>query len=69
MENDYALLENHKIISRNKILSRSLKLFSHRGFGNVSIDEIMVDAELIRSAFYLHIKNKQEIYSKAILAI
>jgi len=59
--------KDHKTESRNKILSSALKLFSHKGFDNVSIDEIMVDAGLTRGAFYAHFKTKQVLYSEAIL--
>jgi len=61
--------KEHKIESRNNILSSALKLFSHRGFDNVSIDEIMANAGLTRGTFYAHFKNKQELYTKAILAV
>jgi len=59
--------KDHKIESRNKILCSALKLFSHKGFDNVSIDEIMTDAGLTRGAFYAHFKTKQALYSEAIL--
>ncbi|MFK5912865.1 MAG: TetR/AcrR family transcriptional regulator [Woeseiaceae bacterium] len=60
--------KEHKIESRNNILSSALKLFSHRGFDNVSIDEIMANAGLTRGTFYAHFKNKQDLYTKSILS-
>lgn len=60
--------KEHKVTSRNSILSSALKFFAHRGFDNVSIDEVMADAGLTRGAFYAHFKNKRELYSEAILS-
>lgn len=60
--------KEHKTATRNSILSSALKLFAHRGFDNVSIDEIMADAGLTRGAFYAHFRNKQVLYSEAILS-
>ncbi len=61
--------KEHKVESRNSIISSALKLFSHNGFDNVSIDEVMAGAGLTRGAFYAHFKNKQELYSEAILSV
>ena len=60
--------KSHKQASYQKILDSAIKLFSSKGFDQVSIDELMKDAGLTRGAFYLHFKNKQAVYSKAIIA-
>lgn len=60
--------KSHKQASYQKILESAIKLFSTRGFNQVSIDELMKDAGLTRGAFYSHFKNKQAVYSKAIIA-
>lgn len=57
----------HKAASRERILTSAAKLFTHRGFDSVSIDEIMKDAGLTRGAFYAHFKSKSDIYNQAIL--
>jgi len=60
--------KDHKKVSRDCILSSALKLFSHQGFNNVSIDEIMTDAGLTRGAFYAHFESKQQLYAEAIIS-
>ena len=52
--------------SREKILQSAATLFAHRGFDNVSIDDLMADAGLTRGAFYSHFKDKSALYAEAI---
>ena len=59
----------HKRTSREKILKSAWKLFSRRGFDNVSIDELMNAAGMTRGAFYAHFKTKSDVYQESILAI
>lgn len=58
--------KEHKQKSREKILASAAGLFTAKGFDNVSIDEIMTDAEMTRGAFYAHFSNKSELYMHAI---
>lgn len=60
--------KKHKEKTRQKILDSAIKLFSTRGYSQVTIDELMSDAGLTRGAFYAHFKNKKVVYSKAIIA-
>lgn len=60
--------KEHKEETRQKILNSAIKLFSTRGFNQVTIDDLMKDAGLTRGAFYAHFENKQAVYSKAIIA-
>ena len=60
--------KKHKAETRQKILDSAIKLFSTRGFNQVTIDELMQDAGLTRGAFYAHFENKQVVYAKAIIA-
>lgn len=60
--------KEHKAETRQKILDSAISLFSTKGFDQVSIDDLMNHAGLTRGAFYAHFKNKQAIYSKAIIA-
>ena len=60
--------KEHKLATRQKILDSAIKLFSTRGFDQVSIDHLMQDAGLTRGAFYSHFENKQAVYAKAIIA-
>ena len=57
----------HKIASRERIVASAAKLFTHRGFDGVSIDDVMNDAGLTRGAFYAHFKSKSDVYNQAIL--
>ena len=58
---------HHKQQSRERILSSAYKLFSSRGYDNVSINEVMADAGMTRGGFYSHFTNKNELYREAIL--
>lgn len=60
--------KEHKAETREKILNSAIKLFSSKGFDQVSIDDLMTDAGLTRGAFYAHFKNKKTLYEKAIVA-
>lgn len=57
----------HKEETRDRILTSAFKLFSSRGYDNVSINEIMADASLTRGGFYSHFENKSKLYHEAIL--
>ncbi len=59
--------KQHKEISKDRILCSAAKLFTQHGFENVSIDQVMSDAELTRGAFYSHFNSKSELYSQAII--
>lgn len=57
----------HKQQTREKILQSAAKLFSHQGFDNISIDDLMKDAGLTRGAFYNHFSDKSHLYAEAIV--
>lgn len=59
--------DEHKQRSRQKILISTLALFTRKGFDNVTINEIMANADLTRGAFYAHFKSKSELYSEVVL--
>lgn len=61
--------EEHKQQSRQKILKSALTLFTRKGYDNVTINEVMNDAELTHGAFYGHFKSKSELYSEAVLSV
>jgi len=61
------LSKQHKQNSREKILVSAIQLFNAKGFEQVSINQLMTHAGLTRGAFYTHFKNKQAIYSEAII--
>jgi TetR/AcrR family transcriptional regulator, transcriptional repressor for nem operon len=57
----------HKQNSREQILRGAMTLFAHKGFANVSIDELMAEAGMTRGAFYAHFKTKSELYAEAVM--
>lgn len=57
-----------KQMTRERILGSAVKLFSARGFDNVTINDVMRDAQLTHGAFYAHFKSKHELYAGAIAA-
>jgi AcrR family transcriptional regulator len=59
--------KQHKAKSRQRILASAYRLFSTKGYDNVSINEIMADAGLTRGAFYAHFDNKSKLYHEAIV--
>ena len=59
--------KEHKQRSRERVLESAAKLFTSKGFDNTSIDEIMLDAQMTRGAFYAHFANKSELYSQALI--
>ncbi|MCG7489085.1 TetR/AcrR family transcriptional regulator [Vibrio sp. Of14-4] len=57
----------HTLDTREKILSSAAKLFTHRGYEGVGIDEIMSDAGLTRGVFYKYFSSKSDLYCDALL--
>lgn len=56
----------HKQQSRARILQSAYRLFSTRGFDNVTVDAVMQDCSLTRGAFYGHFRSKSELYKEAL---
>ncbi|CAM3739335.1 TetR/AcrR family transcriptional regulator [Vibrio aquimaris] len=57
----------HTLDTREKILSSAAKLFTHRGYDGVGIDEIMSDVGLTRGVFYMYFSSKSDLYCDALL--
>lgn len=58
--------ETHKEQSKDRILASAAMLFTHNGFEQISIDQVMKKAELTRGAFYSHFTSKSDLYAQAI---
>lgn len=56
----------HKAQTRARIIEKARIMFNHRGFEQVSIDDIMREAGLTRGGFYNHFASKDELYAEAI---
>ena len=60
------LSKTHKAQTREKILNGAGKLFRSRGYGGVSIDEIMKEVKLTRGGFYSHFPSKSALFTEVI---
>ncbi|MBU2893485.1 TetR/AcrR family transcriptional regulator [Colwellia sp. D2M02] len=58
--------KTHKENSKDKILTSAAMLFTQGGFEQVSIDDVMKNAQLTRGAFYSHFRSKSDLYAQAI---
>jgi len=47
---------------REKILSSATELFSRKGFAETSIDDITSHANISKETFYMHFRNKEELF-------
>ncbi len=56
----------HKSRTRQRVVAAALRLFSERGYAQVTIDEVMGLAGLTRGAFYAHFNSKEHLYAEAI---
>jgi TetR/AcrR family transcriptional repressor of nem operon len=56
----------YKRDTHQKILESARRLFNSRGFFEVSIDEVMVNAGLTHGGFYRHFRNKDQLYAEAV---
>lgn len=58
--------QTHKKESKDRILQSAAMLFTHHGFEQISIDQVMKNAALTRGAFYSHFSSKSDLYAQAI---
>ena len=59
----------HRPLTKQKILRSARRLFNHRGFDTVSIDDVMADAGLTRGRFYNYFESKGDLYAEAVTQI
>jgi TetR/AcrR family transcriptional repressor of nem operon len=59
----------HRERVKEKILQSAQRLFNRRGFGAVSIDDVMSDAGLTRGSFYTYFKSKSDLYAQAVTRV
>jgi len=58
--------DREKLRQRQDMLAASLKLFSEKGYHNVSMQEIAVQAEFAIGTLYKFFKNKEDLYKTLI---
>lgn len=54
--------------SRERIVNSAYGLFAARGYDNVTIGDVMREAQLTHGAFYSHFDSKQALYAEAIVS-
>jgi TetR/AcrR family transcriptional repressor of nem operon len=59
----------HREQVKAKILDNAQKLFNRRGFGAVSIDDVMSAAGLTRGSFYTYFKSKSDLYAQSVTRV
>ena len=64
---DLSRREREKILRRAEILDVALRLFSQRGFHNVSMKEIAKEAEFGVGTLYKFFKSKEDLYKALVL--
>jgi len=58
--------KEHKQATRRRIIESAYRLFTAKGFEDVSIEGIMRACNLTRGGFYAHFRSKSELYREAI---
>lgn len=58
----------HKQKTRAKIVETARILFNRHGYNGVSIHMVMKEAGLTHGGFYNHFKNKEELFSEAVMS-
>ena len=56
----------HKQDTRERILESARRLFNSKGYGEVSIEDVMTHAGLTHGGFYRHFGGKEELYAEAV---
>ena len=59
--------EREKLTQRQEILSAALNLFSSKGYGNVSMQEIAENAEFAIGTLYKFFRSKEDLYRALVL--
>ncbi|AFM23167.1 TetR/AcrR family transcriptional regulator [Desulfomonile tiedjei] len=61
--------ERERLLQRREILDAALKLFSEKGYHNVSVHEIAKEAEFGIGTLYKFFANKEELYKALIMEV
>ncbi len=56
----------HKAATRERIVASGRKLFNRNGFAQVTIEQIMMDADLTRGGFYHHFDSKEQLFTEVV---
>jgi len=56
----------HKAQTRERIVGAARRLFNQGGFSQVTIEQIMAEAELTRGGFYHHFDSKEQLFTEVV---
>ena len=56
--------EREKEARKHAILEAAARVFSRKNFGEATLDEIAIDAELSKGTLYNYFKDKQDLFEK-----
>ncbi len=56
----------HRAQTRDRIVSAARRLFNQGGFAQVTIEQIMTEAELTRGGFYHHFDSKEQLFTEVV---
>ena len=56
----------HKAQTRDRIVTAARRLFNQGGFAQVTIEQIMAEAELTRGGFYHHFDSKEQLFTEVV---
>lgn len=57
---------DHKAATRERIVGAARRLFNQGGFSQVTIEQIMTEAELTRGGFYHHFDSKEQLFTEVV---
>lgn len=57
---------HRKVKTRERILAASERLFLQRGFENVSVEDILDEADVARSSFYRFFSNREDVLTEIV---
>lgn len=60
-EKQLPIRQQHKLMTRERVLDAAMRVFLERGYADATIDDIVASAALGRATFYLHFKSKLEV--------
>jgi AcrR family transcriptional regulator len=53
--------EEHRILTRQRLMVAGLSCFQQLGYGATTVEDIVAEAEVARGTFYLHFNNKLDL--------
>ena len=64
-----APLPKRRLATHQRILTAACSLFSRRGVANVSVEDILLEADVSRGTFYKYFSNKEDVLKAIVLPV